>query len=354
VIVAGQGVLFADATAELRALASRLGAPVMTTMNGKSAFPEDDELALGAAGASGTEMAARFLERADLILGVGTSFTVTPFTHPIPRNVPLIQITADERDVNKDYAVQTALVGDAKLVLAQLSAALADRGIPRRETLVTDIANLKREWLAGWLPRLTSDDVPLSPYRVIHELGRAIDRRNAIVTHDSGNPRDQLLPFYEALAPRGYLGWGKSTQLGYGYGLSLGAKLAAPSRLVVNVMGDAAFGMVGMDVETCGARAHRRAHDPSEQLGHGWIRPLDAHRGRALFDAPPERRLHRRCDRPRRVHRAGHEAARHRGGDRARCEDHDGRAARGARVHHATRARGAALLHADLLAARSC
>lgn len=249
-LVAGQGVLFARATEELRTLASRLGAPVMTTMNGKSAFPEDDALALGAAGASGTEMAARFLERADLILGVGTSFTVTPFTHPIPRNVPLIQITADERDVNKDYPVRSALVGDAKLVLAQLIAALASRSVPRRETLATDIAALKRDWLAGWLPRLTTDDVPLSPYRVIRELGLAIDRRSAIVTHDSGNPRDQLLPFYEALTPRGYLGWGKSTQLGYGYGLSLGAKLAAPSRLVVNVMGDAAFGMVGMDVET--------------------------------------------------------------------------------------------------------
>lgn len=250
VIVAGQGVLFAGATAQLHALATRLGAPVMTTMNGKSAFPEDDALALGAAGASGTEMAARFLERADLILGVGTSFTVTPFTHPIPRNIPLIHITADERDVNKDYAVQTALVGDAKLVIAQLVAALGGRTVPRRETLATDIAALKREWLARWLPRLTTDDVPLSPYRVIHELGLAIDRRNAIVTHDSGNPRDQLLPFYEAVIPRGYLGWGKSTQLGYGYGLALGAKLAAPSRLVVNVMGDAAFGMVGMDVET--------------------------------------------------------------------------------------------------------
>ena len=134
VIVAGQGVLFADATSELRALATRLGAPVMTTMNGKSAFPEDDALSLGAAGASGTEMAARFLEGADLILGVGTSFTVTPFTHPIPRNVPLIQVTADERDVNKDYAVRTALIGDAKLVLAQLVAALGGRTVPRRET----------------------------------------------------------------------------------------------------------------------------------------------------------------------------------------------------------------------------
>jgi len=250
VIVAGQGVLFARATAELRALAELLAIPVMTTMNGKSAFPEDHPLALGAAGASGTEMSARFLEAADLILGVGTSFSVTPFTHPMPLTVPLIQITSDERDVNKDYAVRGALVGDVDLVLRQLIDAIGGRKTADGGKVAAAIAGHKRTFLERWMPRLSSDDEPLSPYRVIYELGRTIDRANAIVTHDSGNPRDQLLPFYEAIAPRGYLGWGKSTQLGYGYGLALGAKLAAPSRLVVNVMGDAAFGMVGMDVET--------------------------------------------------------------------------------------------------------
>jgi thiamine pyrophosphate-dependent acetolactate synthase large subunit-like protein len=116
--------------------------------------------------------------------------------------------------------------------------------------VTAEIAATKKAWLDQWYPRMTSDDEPISPYRVLSELGRTIDRARAIVTHDSGSPRDQLLPFYEATTPRGYLGWGKSTQLGYGYGLALGAKLASPDRLVVNVMGDAAFGMVGMDVET--------------------------------------------------------------------------------------------------------
>ena len=252
VIVAGQGVLFARASDELRALAELLAAPVMTTMNGKSAFPEDHPLALGTAGATGTEAAATFLERADLVLGVGTSFSITPFTHPLPRGTPLIQITADERDVNKDHAVRLALIGDAALVLGQLTDAL--RRLRSEATpaaaIASEVAATKRAWLDRWLSRLASDDEPLSPYRVIFELARTIDRANAIVTHDSGNPRDQLLPFYEAVRPRGYIGWGKSTQLGYGYGLALGAKLAAPDKLVVNVMGDAAFGMVGMEVET--------------------------------------------------------------------------------------------------------
>jgi acetolactate synthase-1/2/3 large subunit len=104
--------------------------------------------------------------------------------------------------------------------------------------------------MRAWMPRLTSDEVPINPYRVIWELMHAVDRRSTVVTHDAGNPRDQMLPFYEAVAPGTYLGWGKSTQLGTGLGLAMGAKLGRPDWLSVNVMGDAAFGMVGMDFET--------------------------------------------------------------------------------------------------------
>ena len=73
---------------------------------------------------------------------------------------------------------------------------------------------------------------------------------NSIITHDAGKPRDQLTPFWKTVRPRGYIGWGKSTPLGYGLALAMGAKLADPGRLAVNVMGDAAIGMSGMDVET--------------------------------------------------------------------------------------------------------
>ena len=92
--------------------------------------------------------------------------------------------------------------------------------------------------------------MPISPYRVIRELERAFAGQSTIVTHDSGYPRDQMVPMWKTVEPRGYLGWGKSTQLGYGLGLALGAKLAAPERNVINVMGEAAFGMSGLDIET--------------------------------------------------------------------------------------------------------
>jgi thiamine pyrophosphate-dependent acetolactate synthase large subunit-like protein len=253
VILAGQGVLYAEATEELRRLAELLGAPVVTTMNGKSAFPEDHPLSLGAGGASVTEAADTFLKQADVIFGVGASFSANTYSHPIPPGKLMIQLTTYDGDLNKDHPTDIGLVGDAKLVLGQVLDALGERlgGTARDAGETTaEIARIKRAWLETWNPRLTSDDVPISPYRVIHEMNRVLDRANAIVTHDAGNPRDQLLPFYEALAPRGYLGWGKSTHLGWGYGLGMGAKLAAPSKVVVNVLGDAAFGMVGMEVET--------------------------------------------------------------------------------------------------------
>ncbi len=104
--------------------------------------------------------------------------------------------------------------------------------------------------MAEWSPRLNSDEVPISPYRILTELTKAINPRDAIVTHDSGYPREQFVPCWPALTPRSYIGWGKSTQLGYGLGLAIGAKLAAPDKTVVNVMGDAAFGMSGLDIET--------------------------------------------------------------------------------------------------------
>jgi len=81
-------------------------------------------------------------------------------------------------------------------------------------------------------------------------LQHTVDVANTIITHDAGSPRDQLAPFWVAKKPHTYIGWGKTTQLGYGLGLAMGAKLACPEKLCVNVWGDAAIGFTGMDFET--------------------------------------------------------------------------------------------------------
>ena len=252
VLHAGHGVLWAEAWDELRELAELLQVPVMTTMAGKSAFPEDHPLSLGTGGHTITRTAAHFLVKSDLVVGVGSSFAKGAFSSPIPGGKKLVQITVEAGDLDKDYPVDHAVVGDAKLVLRQLIDEVRGRSGAARdgEAVAAEVRDAKNVYLDEWLPRLTSDETPINPYRVIWDLMQTVDRRQTILTHDSGNPRDQTLSFFEALAPRGYLGWGKSTQLGTGYGIAMGAKLAHPDKLVINVMGDLAFGTAGMEVET--------------------------------------------------------------------------------------------------------
>jgi len=250
VLHVGQGGLWAEAWEELRALAEFLQVPVMTTLPGKSAFPESHPLSIGTGGYSGTSMVDHFLRQADVIFGIGCSFTTTVFAAPIPRGKVVVHVTNNEADLNKDVASAHAVLGDAKLVLAQLLEEAKQRSKPRNGDGVREIASEKKAWLGEWMPKLTSDEVPINPYRVIYELMGLVDRRLTIITHDSGMPRDQLAPFWETLIPRGYLGWGKSTQLGSSLGLALGAKLAAPDKLVMHFLGDTALGMCGMDLET--------------------------------------------------------------------------------------------------------
>jgi len=254
VLHVGHGVLWAQAWDELRELAELVEAPVMTTMAAKSAFPENHPLALGAGGHTLGRVAAQFLVRSDLVFGIGCSFARGGFSSPIPPGKTMVQITTDGRELDKDYPVDQAVVGDAKLVLRQLIDAIREHTNPlgsrQRGAAASEIAKARAAALEEWLPRLQSEETPINPYRVIWELNQVLDKANSVITHDSGNPRDQTLTTYEATAPRGYIGWGKSTQLGTGLGIALGAKLAYPDKMVVNVMGDLAFGTVGMEVET--------------------------------------------------------------------------------------------------------
>jgi acetolactate synthase-1/2/3 large subunit len=250
VLLAGQGVLYAQATAELVELAEAAGVPVATTLNGKSAFPEDHPLALGTASRTRPATVDHAFADADLIIGVGTSFTPSLYITPLPPGAALGQITNDRRHLVTRGRVAFTCIGDAALVLRQLIDELNAGGPAFGGERVREVAEQRDRFRAAWAEQLASESAPVSPYRIVAELMRLCDRQRTVVTHDAGHPRDQIAPFYEALVPRGYLGWGKSTQLGTGFGLALGAALARPDWLAVNVMGDAAFGMIGMDVET--------------------------------------------------------------------------------------------------------
>jgi acetolactate synthase-1/2/3 large subunit len=253
VIYAGQGVHYAKAWDELRALAEAWNIPVTTSIEGKSAFPEDHPLSLGSGGRANPRPVKTFLAESDVILGIGCSFALTGFGVPMPRGKTIIHATLDPMDLNKDVVAEYGLIGDAKLTLSALSQAMAnlDKSPARaRAEVPTRIASLREAWLAEWAPKLENNAAPINPYRVVWELNRLVDPLKTIITHDAGSPRDQMTPFWRSIAPLTYIGWGKTTQLGAGLGFAMGAKLAKPDHLCINVWGDAAIGFTGMDFET--------------------------------------------------------------------------------------------------------
>jgi len=253
VIYAGHGVHWAEAYAELKELAELLAIPVCTSLQGKSSFDESHPLALGSGGRAYPKAVRHFLDNCDVLFGVGCSFTETNFGISMPKGKTVIHTTLDPNHLNKDVRAQHGLVGDAKLALrAMIDECSKLVGGKKRDAgpVAAEIKPMADEWLKEWMPKLTSNDAPLNPYRVLWDLQNTVDKANTIITHDAGSPRDQLSPFWKTTAPHTYIGWGKTTQLGYGLGLAMGAKLTMPDKLCINVWGDAAIGFTGMDFET--------------------------------------------------------------------------------------------------------
>ena len=270
-IWAGAGVMSADATAELRTLAELLDAPVYTSMPGKSAFDERHPLSVGAGGSTVAGPARQWLDACDVLFAVGTSLTATPYGQRFSRDKFLIHSVIADEEINKDTAADIGLVGDAKLTLeAMIDAVKGLIGESGRDTGTKARVKAARDaWLSQWQPYLTNDDGPLSPYRVIHEMNEVLDGESSVVTHDAGAPRDQIVPFYTATAPHSYVGWGKTTHLGFSIPLMIGAKMAAPERMCVNLMGDGAFGMSGLDIETSARGGHPDHDHRTQQRHHG-------------------------------------------------------------------------------------
>jgi acetolactate synthase-1/2/3 large subunit len=252
VIYAGTGVQWAEAWPQLRQFVELLGAPVTTSLGGKSSFPENHPLSLGSGGNAVPKTVHHFIANADLIIGIGVSFTETNFGIKFPKGKKFIQATLDPDHLNKDVPVTVGLVGDAALTLEALIGELGQSIKSPRDTkdVVREITEVREAWMAEWRPLLNSNEAPLNPYRVIWELMHTVDPKNTIITHDAGSPRDQISPFWVSTEPMSYIGWGKTTQLGMGLGLAMGAKLAKPEKLCINLWGDAAIGFTGMDFET--------------------------------------------------------------------------------------------------------
>jgi acetolactate synthase-1/2/3 large subunit len=219
----GEGVLYADATAELLRFAELAQVPVLTTLKAKGAFPENHPLSVG------------------VLFSIGSSLFPNRFSHSIPDadRKTIVQCTVDTLDINRSYETRHAVIGDARLTLQALVDELAARGPRKRPQLLEEIRGARAAFQAKFKPWLESTETPINPYRVFGDLMKVLDPKNSFLTADSGNTRDQTSTVYEAHIPRGYLGWGNVSTLGFSLAGAVAAKLAFPNRQCVLVTGDA-------------------------------------------------------------------------------------------------------------------
>ena len=250
-IYAGEGVYYADATAELLQFAELVQAPVLTTLKAKGAFPENHPLSVGVRGSH----AAHFLNKCDVLFSIGSSLFPNRFSHavPAPEKKTIVQCTVDLLDINRSFETKHAVIGDAKLSLQALIAEVSKQSGGGRKipAVVEEIRSKKHEFQAKFSGPMESNEKPINPYRVIGDLMKVLDPKRSFVTADSGNTRDQTSTVYEAQIPRGHLGWGNVSTLGFSLAGAIGAKLAYPDRQCVNITGDAGVCYMMGDFEAC-------------------------------------------------------------------------------------------------------
>ena len=260
ILNAGGGAMSAGAADEVLELAELLSMPVATTIMGKGIFPENHPLSLGGGVyprsryASGA--ALQINRKADVVLAVGNSFRQPNGTdgRPIPNGVSIIHINADPADLNKTYQVALPMLADAKLALRAIIDAVRERVGPDTGGIKSEIAEEIRQCHekheAEWRPRFNDPATPTNGYRVVRELYQAIDPDRTIALHDAGGSRGYLVPFWTTTRPRNFVAMGGMAAMGWSVGAAIGTKLGRPDHLVVHLLGDASFGMTGMELET--------------------------------------------------------------------------------------------------------
>jgi acetolactate synthase-1/2/3 large subunit len=249
-IYAGEGVIYAHASAELKSLAELANAPVITTLKAKGAFPEDHPLFVGVRG----DQVDHYLKKSDLILAVGSSLSPGRFSHGIPDavNKTVIHCTVDEVHVNKVYPTAAALIGDARFTLQALNKALSEKtsGNGRSsKNVAAEVKSARDSAMVQYREAMASADKPINPYRVYAGLMAVLDPHNSFVTHESGNTRDQLSTVYDTLVPRGFLGWGNVSSLGFSLAAVVAAKISFPQKHCVAVTGEAGLGYMMGNLE---------------------------------------------------------------------------------------------------------
>ena len=242
-IYAGEGVIYAGASAELKEFAELANTPVISTLKAKGAFPEDHPLFVGVRG----DQVDQYLNECDLLFAVGSSLSPGRFTHRVPNavNKTIVHCTIDELHVNKTYPTAQAVIGDAKFALqaltAEMSAKTSGNGRPAGK-VAAEVKSVRDSAMVKYREAMASIEKPINPYKVYAGLMEALDPYNSFLTHDSGNTRDQLSTMYDTLVPRAFLGWGNVSSLGFSFAATIAAKLSFPEKQCVAVTGEAGLG----------------------------------------------------------------------------------------------------------------
>ena len=255
VIVLGGGAISGEAWNEVLQLAEGLSAPVVTTWNGKGAFPEDHRLFAGSVGQTGTIHGNALAAGADVVISVGCKFTdwsASSYRKGVSFSFPpakLIQIDIDPHEIGKNYPADVGIVADAQPAVAALVASLDDTPVDRTEYL-RELDDLKAQWEAKLGPRRDSDDTPMTSQRPLAEL-RKILPRDGIVVVGSGNPQGAVKQGFPVYEPRTHLTSGSYSSMGWAVPAAIGAKLAKPDTPVVCILGDGDFLMSIQELATC-------------------------------------------------------------------------------------------------------
>ena len=256
-ILAGGGVNLSGAYEELKQFSKRFSIPVATTFKAKGAFPEDDPLSMGIFGFASSPKAEAYLlsGRVDVLLAVGTSLGEDATNGWDPRLKPkdaLLQIDIDPVQIGKNYPVSVGLLGDAKTVLTeirhQMERELRWTELPPRPTEGAREFLSRFPWCAQ-MEKMSSEQIPLKPQRLIRDLGDVLPE-NAAVFCDIGDNMSWAMHYLKVNQPHSVFHCLGFAPMGYGVSACIGAKLAAPGRPVIAVVGDAGFAMNGMEVHT--------------------------------------------------------------------------------------------------------
>ena len=247
-ILAGAGVIISNACSELKKLSDTIDAPVMTSLLGKGAIDENDDMALGMLGMHGRKVSNDYVNESDLLIAVGIRFSdrTTGRLDSFVPDTKVIHIDIDPAEIGKNVDVDLPIVGDAKNVLSSLNKILKDYEVSDD---VKSWANMIKQKKQDLLPRVTYDDIPLKPQTVIKEISEVLTPES-ILTTDVGQNQMWAAHFYNTQKPRKFISSGGLGTMGFGFPSAIGAKVACPDDSVVSINGDGGFLMVCQELAT--------------------------------------------------------------------------------------------------------